>query len=92
MKQALVGFALVMLVAGAAWIVSFGAAAPCEAMRAEAHKLSELPDTRSKGVGAILDKPADGSVSTVECAALAVRIKAFGAGGVTVVGPGAPRK
>ena len=88
MKQGLIGFGLVLLVAAVGWLIAFGATAPCAAMGAEAKRLSEAPDTKSKAVGAMLAGPQGASLSALECAATAVRIKALGAGGVTVIGPG----
>ena len=90
MKQGLLGFALVMVAGLLGWFAAFGATAPCEAMQAEARKLGEAKDAKSKGIASALGNPKPGSVSTVECIGMAVRMKALGAGGVTVVGPGAP--
>ena len=89
MKQGLLGFALVMLAGLLGWFAAFGAMTPCEAMQAEARKLGESKDAKSKGIASALSNPRPGSVSTVECIGMAVRMKALGAGGVTVVGPGA---
>ncbi len=88
MKQGLLGFGLVMLLGLVGWLVAFGAVPPCEAMQAQARKLGEAKDARSKGIAAALGKP-DASISTVECIGMAVRMKALGAAGVTVIGPGA---
>lgn len=88
MKQGLLGFGLVMLVGVVGWLGAFGATAPCEAMQAQARKPGEAKDSKSQGIAAALGKP-DPSISTVECMGMAVRMKALGEGGVTVIGPGA---
>ena len=89
MKQGLLGFALVMLAGLVGWLAAFGATAPCEAMQAQARRLGESKDAKSRGISSALSNPRPGSVSTVECIGMAVRMKALGASGVTVVGPGA---
>ena len=86
MKGFFIGLGIVALVVVLGWLAAFGATAPCEALQAEARKLGGDQDPLAK---AILEATRSGKLSTPECAATAVRIKAFGGGGVTVVGPGA---
>ena len=86
MKGIVGGLGIVALVAVLGWLVAFGAAAPCDALQAEARNLSG--DKKDVTATAILDAAKSGTLSQVECAATAVRIKAFGKGGVTVVAPG----
>lgn len=90
MRQGLLGFGLVLIAAVLGWFLTFGATAPCEAMQEQARKLGEAKDARSRGIASALGNPKPGTVSVFECIGMAVRIRALGAGGVTVVGPGAP--
>jgi hypothetical protein len=89
MKQGLIGFGLVLLAALLGWFLTFGATAPCEAMQEQARKLGEAKDARSRGIASALGNPKPGTVSVFECIGMALRIRALGAGGVTVVGRGA---
>lgn len=86
MKQGLIGFTLVILAAGLGWLMAFGATPPCEAMQSEARKLSGAKDAKSQGIARALGKPGR-NVSTLDCVGMAVRMKALGADGVTVIGP-----
>lgn len=76
MKRHLLWLAIVVAALACAWLVVFGAATPCAAMRREAKRVVTGDAARA------LDAH---EFSTVECVALSIQLKVRGKDAVTVV-------
>ena len=92
MVKGLIGFAAAFVFAGLAWLLAFGATAPCDAMTAQARALvGETKDAREKMIAEYLATSKPEQFSVLECTSLAVRMKVVGSPGVKVLG-GAQKK
>ena len=85
MRGFVAGLLLVVVLALGGWIAAFGPVQPCQALAAEATKLNA--EKKDPVGAALLTAIGAGKISMPECAATAVRMRAMGKNGVTVVIP-----
>lgn len=86
MKGALSGVVIVLLLVAGGWFLAFGATPPCEAMQKEALGLAaEKDDAAGRAISSTLGHPKPGRISPLECFSMAIRMKAAGRAGVTIL-------